>query len=96
MPYLAPDRIHAMDTGSPPRVAGELNYIITKACIDYVEQRALDNQGIVNYEILNSVVGAMESAKSEFERRVVQPYENKKIRSNGDVFRKLVEEMRIF
>jgi hypothetical protein len=35
---------------------------------------------------VNDVVGALDGAKAEFQRRVVAPYEDKKIRENGDVY----------
>jgi len=35
------------------------------------------------HKTLNSVVGILECAKQEFIRKVVNPYENKKIIENG-------------
>jgi len=60
--------------------AGELNYALTRQVTDYLDGK------IVTYELLNSVVGALESCKLEFYRRVVVPYEEKKIVENGDVY----------
>lgn len=62
------------------RVAGELNYEITLKLIKYLEYNGLD------YQSINDVIGALEGAKAEFQRRVVAPYENSKIRANGDVY----------
>ncbi|HLD91378.1 MAG TPA: hypothetical protein VI911_10235 [Patescibacteria group bacterium] len=59
---------------------GELNYAITKLCISYIEHHAL------NYTSLNAIVGALECAKLEFYRRLVGPYEDEKIKFNGDVY----------
>lgn len=58
---------------------GELNYIITKLVHFYVLRKGL------NYTHLNDVVGVLESAKAEFQRRVVAKYEDSKIIENGDV-----------
>ena len=58
---------------------GDLNYLITKIVHMYVEDKGL------SYTFLNDVVGVLESAKAEFQRRVVAPYEDKKIEENGDV-----------
>ena len=66
----------AMEYGVTP---GDLNYIITQIVHSYVNRKGL------NYTHLNDVVGVLESAKAEFQRRVVAPYEDDKIRTNGDV-----------
>ena len=63
-----------------PITAGELNYAITKLLIAYVGSFA------PSYQKLNDVIGALEGAKAEFIRRVVAPYEEQKIRENGDVY----------
>jgi len=39
-----------------------------------------------NYTQMNAVVGAIECAKDEFQRRLLHPYEDEKIKQNGDVF----------
>lgn len=59
--------------------SGELNYIITRIIHGYVNFHSL------KYEYLNDVIGALESAKAEFQRRVMNPYEDLKIKQNGDV-----------
>ena len=66
--------------GSPPALAGELNYIITSICKEY-----LDVKG-VSYNSINEVVGVLECAKLEFYRRIASPYEDTKIEENGDVY----------
>ena len=60
--------------------AGELNYCITTLC-----QRYLDKIG-VSYASLNVVVGVLECAKQELYRRIAAPYEDNKIKENGDVY----------
>lgn len=59
---------------------GELNYMLTKVCLSYLEHAPL------SYQQYNDVVGALEACKLEFYRRAVAPYEDKKIQENGDVF----------
>lgn len=59
--------------------AGELNYVITCAIIQYVRQHN-------DYKGMNDVLGALEGAKMEFYRRWVVPYEDYKISQNGDVY----------
>lgn len=63
-----------------PSNAGELNYVITVIITEYLKRKGL------RYQQINDVVGALEGAKAEFYRRVVVPYEDKKIEENGDVY----------
>jgi hypothetical protein len=58
---------------------GELNYAISKILRLYLKKHPL------RYAILNEIMGVMESAKIEFYRRVVTPYEETKIIENGDI-----------
>lgn len=60
--------------------AGELNYQFTVLARTY-----LHDYGIT-YATMNDIIGALESAKMEFYRRVVVPYEKKKIKETGDVY----------
>ena len=59
--------------------AGDFNYVVTRLL-----HECINNWGM-NYDTLNELVGAMECCKLEFVRRVVSPYEDKKIEENGDV-----------
>jgi len=59
---------------------GQLNYTITCIIRGYLAQHGK------KYQTMNDIVGALESAKAEFQRRVVGPYEDSKIESNGDVY----------
>ncbi len=60
--------------------AGELNYLITDLLTGY-----LANKG-ESYQTYNDIMGALEGAKLEIYRRKIAPYENKKIKKNGDVY----------
>jgi hypothetical protein len=80
VPYITRDRRAQIDGGQPPKNAGELNYVLTKACLRYVMVNDL------TYQQLNDVVGALEGAKVEFQRRVVSPYEHRKCITNGDIY----------
>lgn len=55
---------------------GVLNYIFTKLLKPFYHE---------NYHDLNRAIGILESCKLEFYRRIVAPYEEKKIEENGDV-----------
>jgi hypothetical protein len=85
MPYIKQedrDRLYyVINRNEEIRTPGELNYLITRLCLKYREDK-----GVMDYETLNSIVGVLECAKQEFYRRMVSPYEDKKIRENGDVY----------
>lgn len=79
MPYLnEKDRKYADVYG--PRNSGALNYVITKLCLAYVDLVG------GRYDTFNTVIGALESAKLEFYRRAVAPYEDAKAAVNGDIY----------
>ena len=58
---------------------GELNYIIYRLLRGIVKRKG------IRYELLNALAGVLECCGIEFQRRVVAPYEDKKIKENGDV-----------
>ena len=82
MPYINETRrIQLLNTETDhPRVSGELNYCITQLLLDY-----WDFHG-PSYQIINDIIGALEGAKLEFYRRVAGPYEDTKIKQNGDIY----------
>jgi hypothetical protein len=86
MPYIKNQARLELDfdwrPGRDPLTAGELNFLITKLVIRYVHVKGL------NYQTCNDIVGALDGAKAEFQRRVVAPYEDTKIAENGDVYPK--------
>ena len=59
---------------------GELNFAISKILEVY-----WNNNG-KRYQQINDILGALEGAKLEFARRVMYPYEDQKIISNGDIY----------
>jgi len=77
MPYIPQAR---RDFISIPETSGELNYMITELVNLYIKEHGK------NYTILNDVIGALECAKLELYRRVLIPYEDEKIKQNGDVY----------
>jgi hypothetical protein len=85
MPYIKEhDRLRLSDVVNtlklaPVETSGELNYLFTVLAQAYVKRHGK------KYGILNDVVGAFEGAKAEFQRRIVNPYEDTKIAENGDV-----------
>jgi hypothetical protein len=80
MPYIKAAQKHALAAGARIDGPGELNYSITELIKRYWVNSPR------NYASLNDVMGALESAKAEFYRRVAVPFEENKIRENGDVW----------
>ncbi len=86
MPYITqPDRDRLdlkikelANTINTDQRAGELNYTITKLLL------ALKGAG--KYKDYNELMGALESAKLEFYRREIAPYEDIKVEENGDTY----------
>lgn len=85
MPYVDQEARKQLNVGAVPRKAGELNYVITKACLRYL--RNIEGPGRkLGYQDFNDVIGALECAKMEIYRRMISPYEDVKKTENGDVF----------
>lgn len=79
MPYISQEKRLLVEKFGPAE-AGELNYLITKLIVDYWATNG------PSYQCINNIVGALEGAKAEFQRRIVEPYEDKKRADNGDVY----------
>ena len=80
MPYIK--NSHRYDVtvrGLPPRSPGELNFLFYTSI-----KRYLDHSG-ESYQSYNDVIGALECCKQEVYRRMISPYEDIKIKENGDV-----------
>lgn len=77
MPYIRQD---LRDTCVIPNTPGELNYLITRLLLEYCEKHGQC------YSTYNDCLGALTGAQLEFYRRVVAPYEDQKIKENGDVY----------
>ncbi len=82
MPYIKDKEIrkhlttpHQMD----PAHCGELNYVLTKECHDYIKRKGL------NYNTINEVIGVLECAKLEMYRMIAAGYEERKRIANGSV-----------
>ena len=63
-----------------PYTKGELNFLISKLCIEWVERHGL------SYDSISDVRATLGLVWDEFYRRVGAPYEDKKIEENGDVY----------
>lgn len=80
MPYVKEEQRKVLDDGHIANSAGELNYMLTMIIKRYWVNSP------ENYQAINDIIGALEGAKQEFYRRIVVPYEENKIKENGDVY----------
>jgi len=81
MPYIKQELRSDLKTiTSVPINAGELNYFITHSLIQYSITKGL------SYQTINDIIGALEGAKLEFYARIARPYEDLKIKENGDAY----------
>lgn len=77
MPYIKKeDRTRARFV---PEAPGELNFALTAMILRYLG----DNPG---YTRFNDVLGVLSAISMELNRRMIVPYEEKKIKENGDVY----------
>jgi hypothetical protein len=81
MPYIKQERrADVAKNFGVADTAGELNFFITNYITGYYLPES------PSYSDFNEVVGVLESVKLEFYRRMVAPYEDQKIKENGDVY----------
>jgi hypothetical protein len=91
MPYITKENrtdfmwIESAIDDAPPTTAGGLQYLIATMIHHFVKEKGL------NYQTCNDVMGALTGANMEFYRRFVAPYEDTKIRENGDVYYEVYE-----
>ena len=81
MPYIKLDDRNSLSQGKPIETSGELNYSLTALIDSYVILKGL------SYSTINDVIGALEGAKLEFYRRIAVPYEEIKLKENGEAYK---------
>jgi hypothetical protein len=80
MPYVERSVRKVLLEDNTPEDVGELNYLITKLCDNFLRTKGR------RYANINAVIGALECAKQEFYRRIASVYEDEKLQENGDVY----------
>lgn len=81
MPYITTEERKVLLEGlQDAETPGQLNYIFTSIIAQYLKDKGL------RYQTINDIYGALEGAKLEFSRRVVNGYEDGKLKENGDVY----------
>lgn len=84
MPYIKYEAREELQF-RPPENAGELNYVLSMLVRDYLFRNPQTDYK-ANYQAYNDAMGALEGCKLELYRRMIAPYEDKKIIENGDVY----------
>ena len=84
MPYIKKSRRQLFDKelkilGNRIESGGDLNYCISVLAKIFVERHG------EKYKTLENIIGCLECSKLEFYRTNVSPYEDKKIKENGDI-----------
>lgn len=80
MPYLTQEQKNHVDNNLLETVtAGELTYALTQVALGYLRIDPF-------YADFATAIGCLEATKLELYRRMVGPYEDGKIKVNGDVY----------
>lgn len=91
MPYIAPGRRACIEDDRglihPHEIAtvGELNFAISRLMAIFASNRVTDGAK-PGYSILSEAKAAANDAATEWYRRIMAPYEDKKCAENGDVY----------
>ena len=84
MPYIEDEkrRKELLSSGAEgiPQNVGELNYKVTMLCKQYLRWKE------ESYQTYNDILGVLTAVTQELYRRKIAPYEDKKIKENGDVY----------
>lgn len=89
MPYIPNGRAYKIDQMLEwPTTKGELNYAISRLIANYLEQKGL------SYQNISDAIDAARGAAREAERRVLEPYEDRKAydTDNADPFEVIAQE----
>ena len=79
MPYINPKARWLLEDYPIPGSPGELNYLLTQQVLDYLRIRG------ESYQTYCEIEGVLGHIGKELYRRRVAPYEEEKIKENGDV-----------
>lgn len=64
---------------------GELCYAVSVLMMEFCKHREP-----LNFSTLNSAIGAVRYAANHFEDRILKPYEQQKMRENGDIYQEFI------
>lgn len=92
MPYITQKEIDRITETDPLTFGiyskGQLNWLVTQIIIEQLKHTGM------SYYSISETISAVRDAAREAERRLLEPYEDKKLRINPDPYEALVEELR--
>lgn len=104
MPYIRPQEQKRLLTGIDKLLIGnkgELTFLINALQMKYCDQHLKDplatqsSSQRVDYQLLSDAAASLTDAEFEWRMRVMAPYEQHKIRENGDIFRDFIRKANI-
>lgn len=93
MPYIYDEARQDLEFKREPENVGELTYVIQRSIAHYLLAKRADGADL-HYADFAEVLGALEGARVDFERRVLAPYEERKLAEHGDVWDRAIIEAR--
>lgn len=79
MPYIKQDIRDKIKGGYSEVEPGVLNFLLTQTILSYINIKGRC------YNTFNDVLGVLSAIDFEIKRRMLGPYEDKKIEENGDI-----------
>lgn len=74
-----PKTVGTDNPDEPPLCAGDLNYLLTAICHEYIRAKGM------SYQTFNDIMGVLKGVDAELYRTVIGPYEEVKRIQNGRV-----------
>ncbi len=72
--------------------SGEITYAVSILMMNFLKH---NSPHLLTFSVLNTCIGAVERALDEFKRRILDPYEQQKIRDNGDIYQEFIRDSNI-
>lgn len=82
MPYITKERAKQIDSGQKPTTEGDLNYVLSSTVAGYLRRKYGDSP---SYAERAECHESLNAAADEYYRRVMAPYEDKKLSDDANV-----------
>lgn len=81
VPHVDVEAKERIKSGDDPQTVGELTYALTRPIKAFIRSREKRN-----FETFALVLGALSSVTKDFYDHIVKPYEDQKVRENGNAW----------
>lgn len=88
MPYIDLERRAQIAGGDQPVTVGELAYQLSLNVERFMEERQRTLGSLMGFVDIAEPVTALTATLREYQRQVVEPYEDSKLKANGPVHRR--------